>query len=70
MTGLGHHQDQVGVPEALLGPRGRRWVALVDDAVVAILLLTEPRVEPVVVSWLQCGWTQFGLDQMDEMRRG
>ena len=66
MTGLGDDEDEVGVPQALLGPRSCSWVALVDDTVVAILLLPEPRVESVIVGWLQSSWTQLGLCQMNE----
>ena len=66
MAGLGDYEDEVGVPEALLGPRSCSWVALVDDTVVAILLLPEPRVESVIVGWLQSSWTQLGLCQMNE----
>ena len=66
MAGLGNHEDKVCVPQALLGPRSCSWVALVDDTVVAILLLPEPRVESVIVGWLQSSWAQLGLCQINE----
>ena len=61
MTSLGQHQDQVCVPQALLGPRSCSWVTLVDYTVVAILLLTKPGVQSVVVGWLEGGGAQLGL---------
>ena len=56
------------MPQALLGPRRCCWVALVDDAVIAILLLAEPGVEPIIVCWLQSSWSQFSLNQINEER--
>ena len=67
MTSLGQHQDQVGVPQALLGPRSCSRVALVDYAVVAILLLTKPGVKSIVVGWLEGGGAQLGLFKISWM---
>ena len=43
------NQDHVRVAETLAGPGGHgRRVALIDDTLVAVLLLVEPGVQPVL----------------------
>ncbi len=66
-------QDHVRVPEALPRPGGRgAGVALIDDGLVAVLLLVEPGVQPVLEPGVEDVGAEFfkDLDARIVIRRG